>query len=326
MKVSVCIPTFNQASYVEQAIRSAADQSFQAFEIIVYDDNSTDNTKEVLQKLSAKIPLLKIIHQAENLGIAKNTDACLRSANGDFVVRLDSDDYLAPGYIQNLLELLLKYPAAGYAHAVVQEVNENGNFLHKRKLFRKTGFQSSDDALKAAVKGYRVAANILMFRREALEKVNYLSGRPNFGEDYHLTASISAAGFGNVYSDEVLSYYRVWVDAGRVRQKRKITEIDGLRRVFEEVIEPAYRKRGWNLQEVRNSKTSFACVHADCLSWGIYSSKEKEELFIELQKISSAPKLKLIALAYLNGFGKFISFPAKLNFFFKRLVKGLITH
>lgn len=301
--VSICICTYNQALFIEKAIRSAWQQTILPVEIIVADDCSTDETPQILEKLLAEISLLKVIRQPENCGIAKNIDTCLRLATGDLIIRLDSDDQLSPTYTEKLSELLLKYPSAGYAHAAVQEINEYGHFLDKRRLFRKTGFQSATDALKASIKGYRVTANILMFRKEALIKVGYLSGRPNFGEDYHLTAAISAAGFGNVYLDEILAFYRVWADTGMVRQRRKLVEIKGLRQVFEEVIEPAYIERNWNLKMLKRSKTDIACKHANCLGWKIYNTEEKKELASELNKLSYALRTKICLWIYLNGFG-----------------------
>jgi glycosyltransferase involved in cell wall biosynthesis len=324
MKVSVCIPTYNQADYLELAIQSAANQTHKPFEIIVSNDCSTDGTYEVLRKLSLEIPNLKVKHQPENLGIAKNVDACLRMADGDFVIRLDSDDQLLPDYTKSLLELFSRYPQAGYAHAAVQEIDQDGNYLHLRMLIRKTGFQESKDALKLAIKGYKVAANIIMFKKEALIKVNYVTGRPNYVEDYHLTTSISAAGFGNIYLNQVHSYYRVWVDSGKVRQKRKLLEITGLRCVFEQVIEPTYIKLGWKLNAVKRSRVHFACKQSDCLSWEVYDSEEKRELTQALLQLSSSPQSKLIIWGNLNGFGTIISIYPKLILAGKSFIKSII--
>lgn len=311
MKVSVCIPTFNQAQYLTQAVRSAFNQSMLPIEIIVSDDCSTDNTLDVLEMLSKEIPVLKIISQPVNLGIAGNTDSCLRSATGDFVVRLDSDDYLSSFYLEKLSNLLSKYPEAGYAHAAVQEVDQNGKSLQKRQLARKSGYQSSTVALQAAIKGYRVAANIIMFNREALIKVNYITNRPNYVEDYHLSTALAAAGFGNVYLNEVLSFYRVWVDAGKVRLRRKLMEIVGMYRVFHEVLEPAYKEKGWSLNSIRKNRTAFACVLADCLSWKVYSHEEKIQLKDALNTLSSSRRAKGIAWLYLNGYGAILNLYSK---------------
>ncbi|MDB5112545.1 MAG: glycosyl transferase [Mucilaginibacter sp.] len=319
--VSICICTYNQALYLEQAVRSAFQQTLLPIEIIVSDDCSTDETPQVLKRLSEELPLLKVIRQPENLGIAKNTDACLRLAKGSFIIRLDSDDCLLPTYTQKLADLLFKYPYAGYAHAAIQEIDEKGDFLNERKLFRKPGFESGIKALKASVKGYRVAANILMFRKEALVKVNYMTGRPNFGEDYHLSAAISAAGYGNVYLNEVLAFYRVWTDKEKLRVRRKLIEIKGIQRVFDEVIEPAYKERALNLKAIRSSKTSMAYQHAVCLGWEIYNKDEKKEIADELSKFSQSLKVKIVLWMFLNGIGSRIAIMFKLKSYIKSIVK-----
>jgi glycosyltransferase involved in cell wall biosynthesis len=320
--VSVCICSYNQALYLEKAIRSAAMQTYLPNEIIVSDDCSTDNSRSVLDQLSREIPNLKIFHQSQNTGIARNTDYCLRKATGDFVVRLDSDDVLLPHFTEKLLRTFLQYPTAGYAHAAVQEINARGEFLNIRKIYRNRVFASSDLALKHSIKGYRVAANIIMFRRDALREVDYMNGRPNFGEDYHLTTDLSSAGFGNIYLNEVLAHYRVWTDSGKVRQKRKLNEINGIRRVFEDVLEPAFKIRGWNVGILYRRRSAFACHHADCLGWNFYTDEEKGEIMVELEKLSPALKVKLCCLIYLRGLGWLAEVPSDLISKVKSTIKS----
>src|SRR5690606_11449056 len=114
----------------------------------------------------------KVVSQPTNLGMVKNTNTCLRMANGDLIVKLDSDDYLLPEYIQRLASLMVKYADAGYAHCAVNEINAVGHKLKTRILNRKADFKDADTALKESVHGYKVAANIIMFRKDVLEKVN----------------------------------------------------------------------------------------------------------------------------------------------------------
>lgn len=301
MKISVCIPSYNQSQYLKIAVLSAANQTFKPFEIIVSNDCSTDNTTTVLEELRDKVQELVIVNQPNNLGIAANTDACLRLATGDYIVRLDSDDYLLPTYCERLSNLLLLFPEAGYAHAAVHEVDENHKILKQRWLARPTSFQSSIEALKAASRGYMVAANIVMFKKSALENVNYLFGRPDYVEDFHLNVSLSAAGYGNIYCNEILAYYRVWVDSKRVRQKRKLMEIEGVKRVYDDILLPEYQKRNWKIGILKKNKENFACRNTDCLSWKVYSFQEKNELKKALWSISSSGKVRLYTWINMNG-------------------------
>ncbi len=303
MKISVCIPTFNQANYIEAAVRSAAKQTYQPFEIIVFDDCSTDNTYAILTQLSKEIPTLKLFKQQKNVGISGNVDMCLRAATGEIIIRLDSDDQLLPLYTEKLLKVLKQYPKAGYAHCAIQEIDQFGTLLKERHLIRPTGYKSAINALVEARKGYKVAANIIMFKKQALEAVNYLQNRPNFGEDYHLTSAISAADFGNVYVDEVLACYRLWVDGGKIRQKRKLAEIDGIRHVFDDVLQPAYLKNNWKMKTLEKSRENFACAQADCLNWVVYSNSEKDQIKKEIYKLSDSSLVKITIWLYQNNLG-----------------------
>jgi glycosyltransferase involved in cell wall biosynthesis len=306
MKISVSIPTYNQGQYVEKAILSVYNQTLPPDEIIVSNDCSTDHTMEILEQLKSRVPVLKVINQPVNLGINKNVDACLKAASGEFILRLDSDDYLEPEYCEVLLALLEEYPEAGYAHANVHEIDQHDHKLKNRTLFRRVVFQKSDDALKAAVKGYRVAANIIMFRRKALEQVDFMAGRPNFGEDYHLAADLAAKGWGNVFSPKILSNYRVWVDAGMVRQKRKMSELHGLTSVFDDVIAPAFAKRNWSARDIEKSRENIACAQSDCLGWDLYTESEINELAEAVLKLSPSAKTKRYIWINRNGYGKYL--------------------
>lgn len=326
MKISVCIPTYNQGEYIEQTVRSAYSQSILPFEVIVTDDRSTDNTAEILKQLAREFETLKVITHPENMGMVGNTNFCLRQASGDFIVKLDSDDYLLPDYIKLLSELLERYPDAGYAHASVQEIDGFGQKQKIRTLRRETGFKNSDTALKECINGYKVAANIIMFRRIVLEKVNFITKNVLFGEDYYLSASIAAAGYGNVYDSKILACYRVWSDVNNVRKKRKINEINGLTGIFEMVIEPAFKEKGWDLTPVYAAKAKFAKNQADCLTWDIFSKDELQLLEKAILNLSSDKTVSLYVKIYKSKLAivlkSYYSSKKWLSAFLKQLLKG----
>ena len=324
MKISVCIPSYNQAAYIEQSIRSVFAQTLQPNEVIVSNDCSTDETKSILDNLSKEFEKLKVIHQPINLGMVKNTNHCLKLANGEFIVKLDSDDYLLPPYVEVLSSLLKKYPEAGYAHGAVQEIDVHGKNVIVRKLFRKTGFVDSSTALKSCVKGYKVAANIIMFKKEVLSKVNYTTSDVDFAEDYYLSAQIAASGYGNVYSEEVLSCYRVWADTGNIRQKRKLDEINGLRIIFEKIISPAFISKGWNTAILDKAKASLASKQASCLGWSTYSDKEKRELESAIVQLSNNYKTHIYVWIYKNGYGITINYYNDLQNLLKQRAKRIL--
>jgi glycosyltransferase involved in cell wall biosynthesis len=326
MFISVCIPTFNQGSYIEQCVKSAYNQSVIPDEIIVSNDCSTDETKNILDRLLLEIPILSVVHHNVNRGMVENTNFCLRSAKYEVIIKLDSDDYLLPNYIEILSHLLIENPKAGYAHGAVQEIDEQNNKVKTRRLFRRSGFESSEEALKASCSGYRVAANIIMFRKTALEAAGFITSEVKFAEDFYLSVEIANAGYGNVYSEHILSCYRVWADEGNIRQRRKLNEINGLRIIFDNPITSSFSKRGWNLDLIKKKKTQFACAQSDCLMWDIYSDEEKIELEKAIYNLSSSVKVKTYVFLYKNGFGKILTVPSNFFYKMKLLIKDLVIH
>jgi glycosyltransferase involved in cell wall biosynthesis len=324
LKISVCIPTFNQADFIELAVNSVLNQTHKIDEIIISNDSSTDNTKDVLDQLALSFPQISVFHQPKNLGIKSNNNFALKKCTGDFIIKLDSDDFLLPTYTEKLLSELVKYPKAGSAHASVQEIDENNNKTKLRILTRKSIFIDGDQALKLSVHGYQVAANIIMFRRSALEVVDFINATKNFAEDFYLSASLSNAGYGNVYINEVLSCYRVWNDEGKIRQKRKLDEIIGLIDVYEKVIVPGFQKRNWSLNKIHKARASKACKQADCLSWDVFTIAQKKELKVALYKLSSNFKVKCCVFLYGHNLNFILNAKNRILNLFKYNAKLLI--
>src|SRR5688572_5841450 len=90
-KVSVLIPTYNYAHYLDEAIKSVLNQTFSDFELIIVDDKSSDNTSEVVQKFLSD-PRVSFYINDENLGLVHNFNRCLEYAKGDYIKFLMADD------------------------------------------------------------------------------------------------------------------------------------------------------------------------------------------------------------------------------------------
>lgn len=90
--ISICITCYNASDTIERAIDSAIAQDWKNFEIIIVDDNSTDNSKEILKKKVLKHPNIKLILNVKNYGCAKSRNILVKSAKGEFIVFFDDDD------------------------------------------------------------------------------------------------------------------------------------------------------------------------------------------------------------------------------------------
>lgn len=102
--VSILIPLYNQEKYFKTCIRSACRQTYSNLEIIVINDGSTDRSQEIADEWARKDNRIKVVHK-KNEGALKARFDAYRLSNGDFIMNLDSDDYLP----KNAIEILLTY-------------------------------------------------------------------------------------------------------------------------------------------------------------------------------------------------------------------------
>jgi glycosyltransferase involved in cell wall biosynthesis len=325
LTVAVCIPTYNQAQYLRLAVESGCQQTYAHVEVWVADDASTDDTAAVMAQICQQHPQVHYHRQPQNLGIVGNNSWLLRQPQADYIVRLDSDDLLLPSYVETLVSLLEQYPAAGYAHAAVQEIDQSHHQRAMRRIYRTSQYQDGDTALRAAVSGYRVAANICMFRTKVLHELNFYDGRPDYTEDYDLSVRIADAGYGNVYSELVLSCYRVWTDVQGTRPKRKGLEIRGLTRIYDESLIPAFQKRNWNIRPIVRWRRRQAIGHAASCYAPWFTLEEKAELSRLLFNLGDCLELRLRLQAIHLGFGPLFSWSHQVSLRLKGNVKSLLA-
>src|SRR5260221_7875378 len=107
----IIITAYNYARFLPEAVRSCLAQTYQPVEIIVVDDGSTDNTREVV----AGFPEVKYIYQP-NQGVTSALNVGLSHAQGEFIQFLDADDTLSPTKIQRCVEEFHTHPEAGLVY------------------------------------------------------------------------------------------------------------------------------------------------------------------------------------------------------------------
>ena len=123
--VSVIIPTYNHARYVVEAIRSALDQTYEDAEILVIDDGSTDNSREVIAPFAGRV---RYIHQ-DNQGLSAARNTGVRESRGRFIAPLDADDVWMPGYLAAMVPVLAADDSIGAAYSGWRYIDAAGNLL-----------------------------------------------------------------------------------------------------------------------------------------------------------------------------------------------------
>jgi glycosyltransferase involved in cell wall biosynthesis len=128
---SVCIPMYNTGKYVIEAIESVFNQSLQDFEILVYDDASTDGTLEMVKLNYANNPKVRIIEGKVNLQVTYARNSLLENARGEFVAFLDSDDLMFKDALATCLKYFRGRANVGLICTEYEKIDEAGEFISK---------------------------------------------------------------------------------------------------------------------------------------------------------------------------------------------------
>jgi len=128
-KVSVIIPNYNHAHYLQKRISSIFNQTYQNFEIIYLDDASTDDSNQVFAEFSSD-PRIRAIYNEVNTGNPfKQWNKGIKEARGEYVWIAESDDYADPQSLEVLINALDENPTAGFAYCQSWEVDESDRVL-----------------------------------------------------------------------------------------------------------------------------------------------------------------------------------------------------
>ena len=103
--VSIIIPAYNCAEYIEETVASAMASTYPHIEIIITNDGSTDSTAVVIDRIAAKNPIVKAFNQT-NKGVSATRNFCISKALGKYILPLDADDLISTGYIEKAVETL----------------------------------------------------------------------------------------------------------------------------------------------------------------------------------------------------------------------------
>ncbi|HDR1830105.1 TPA: glycosyltransferase, partial [Pasteurella multocida] len=126
--VSIYIPAYNCANYIQRCVDSALNQTVVDLEVCICNDGSTDNTLEVINKLYGNNPRVRIMSKP-NGGIASASNAAVSFAKGYYIGQLDSDDYLEPDAVELCLKEFLKDKTLACVYTTNRNVNPDGSLI-----------------------------------------------------------------------------------------------------------------------------------------------------------------------------------------------------
>ena len=205
--VTIVIPCYNHEHYIEQAIRSVLSQDYPSIELIVIDDGSTDNSRQIIKALHHKYPGFTYLTQ-ENSGLIATLKLGLSRTKGEFFCQLASDDFLPFNSISKRIKRLIARP--GSVAVFTDAYGVDGDVVTQRRLTRDKlkRMYASDDPITDILKGAPPIFSTGLHRTHALRAIDaFDSSTFRYYEDLDTPILLLTQGSFE-YIDEALFFRR----------------------------------------------------------------------------------------------------------------------
>jgi glycosyltransferase involved in cell wall biosynthesis len=216
-KISIVMPNYNKGKFIGTAIESVLNQTFTDYELIVVDDASTDDSRACVELYAERTSRLRLIKLNKRAGSAASRNLGIRSARGEIMCFLDSDDVYSAVKLEKQFQALQEERTPVVVYCDWWRIDENGRSLPpgKRDHPRKSG-RIFRDAL-VQVFG---ASTMFMVPKECFDKIGLYDESLPWAEDYDLVLRL-ARDFDFKYLDQALYGYRTHEGNKRNLLKRK---------------------------------------------------------------------------------------------------------
>ena len=224
MKVSVILPTYNRERVLGRSIQSILDQTFQDFELIVVDDASNDNTRDVVNAFCR--PNIRYIRHTENLGPGSARNTGINLAQGKYIAFQDSDDQWLPEKLEKQIRYLDSAPShVGVVYSVLLRMNGSNTMpVPPEKLGRIEG-----DIHRSLCRGNFIALPSILVKKECFTRAGLFDKHLHQYEDWDMWIRISKYyHFGFIDEPLVNSYFT----PGSVNEKGVVSEVQAARLIF----------------------------------------------------------------------------------------------
>lgn len=195
--ISIIVPVYNVYDYLAECINSLAKQTYPKLEVILIDDGSADGSGVICDEAAKKDPRFKALHQ-DNLGLSAARNAGLKVATGTYITFVDSDDYVAPDYVQYLFSLISNYGTKMSICALKEktlkgrEIDYGADYEEKAMTTEETlGRMLRDE-------GFNVSAYAKLYHRSLFDNIEFPVGvvHEDLGVTYKLVRKCPQVVYG----------------------------------------------------------------------------------------------------------------------------------
>jgi GT2 family glycosyltransferase/glycosyltransferase involved in cell wall biosynthesis len=237
--ISIIVLTYNNLDYTKQCLHSLESYTdYRNLEIIVVDNASSDGSREFLAEWVKHDPRRVFLPNEANLGFSAGNNVGLRVAKGDYLVVLNNDTYVTPGWLRTLRNQLHRHPEAGLVGPVTNNIGNEARI--------EISYESMDEMLRLAGEYTRRHAGqsfpihtsaffCVMFSRQAYECVGGLDEQFGVGffEDDDYCRRLEQAGFSRLCAEDVFVHHHLSASFNKLKAEAKQALFDKNRALYE---------------------------------------------------------------------------------------------
>ena len=230
--VSIIIPTFNREKELERALNSVFSQTYTNWEICIVDNNSSDNSIELINSYNDSRIKIYMIENNGIIGASRNLG--IENAKGKYLAFLDSDDWWSSKKLEISVKILEQGEVSLVYHDLFIVNREDQKFFLKKTKSRKLSQPIFNELL---IYGNTMSTSSVVLRKDILTKISGFTEDSRFaaGEDFDAWLSLAVAGEVFFKISEVLGFY--WLGANKTsNSKRTIQILNDLEKKFHEKI------------------------------------------------------------------------------------------
>lgn len=231
--VSVIMPAYNSEAYIETAIRSVQTQTVKSWELLVIEDGSKDSTLELVAKMAAEDPRIRLLPNEKNMGTARSRNRGMDLCRGVHVAFLDSDDLWHPTKLEKQLDLA-KTSGADILYTSYAIVDDSG-----AKCCPDFVVPGSTD-LKRMLRCSEIGCSTVMLSGQMAKDARFAENF--YHEDYAMWLSLLQKGAKAAGVSEVLVDYRYHADS---RAADKFSSAKRRWRIYRDHLKLSIIKSGW---------------------------------------------------------------------------------
>lgn len=218
--MSIIMPAYNAGLFIKQSIDSVLNQTYTNWELLIVDDGSTDNTKEIVAEFEKKDKRIKYLYQKNGKQGKARNNGILRS-NGNLIAFIDADDLWLPQLLEKQLNLLTKTGADLVFSSMIKFIEKPDKQIGAVTVENKT--YEGIDAVNAFLKNNFISILTVLVKKDAILNAGSFKESKDlqFAEDYDLWLRMLLKGAKFVGNSEPLALYRLHqMQSSKLAEKR----------------------------------------------------------------------------------------------------------